>query len=65
MFICLCHGVSDKKIRALIQSGAGDVKTIRAACNAGGDCGKCIFDLKKMISECENDMPNGSRKVGT
>ncbi len=63
MFVCLCHAVSDKKIRALIQSGASDVKAIRQACNAGGDCGKCICELKKMISE-GGDAMSQERKAG-
>ena len=43
MFVCLCHGISDKKLRKLaIEEGINDMRTIRRCTSLGSQCGKCI-----------------------
>jgi len=53
MIACLCHGVSDTAIRALIARGARTVSEIRQACGAGGDCGSCRSMLAALVAEAE------------
>lgn len=50
MVICLCKGVSDKKIRELIDQGAKSLKDIMASCRAGSDCGACVCHVKELLS---------------
>jgi bacterioferritin-associated ferredoxin len=54
MIVCLCKGLSDKKIRTLIQSGSRSMRDLMSSCQVGGDCGSCIFQVKEMIEQ-END----------
>jgi bacterioferritin-associated ferredoxin len=49
MFVCLCKGVSDKKIRSLLESGVSTVQGLMRSCQAGRDCGSCICVLKDMV----------------
>ncbi len=49
MVICLCKGVSDKRIRQLIDSGAKSLRDIMASCQAGSDCGSCVCAVKEML----------------
>ena len=49
MIVCLCHGVSDRTIRGLIQEGASSVDDIAAACGAGTGCGSCKTMVAKMV----------------
>ena len=51
MFVCLCHGVSDKKIKQLVEGGMSSVKQIQQTCKAGSDCGQCLAQVKDFISE--------------
>ncbi len=51
MVICLCKGVSDKKIKSLIDEGAASIKDVMQSCQAGSDCGSCICQLRQMLEE--------------
>ena len=49
MVVCLCKGVSDKKIRWLVQNGATNLKEVTSICKAGRDCGACITDVRSIV----------------
>ncbi|MDV5171972.1 (2Fe-2S)-binding protein [Photobacterium rosenbergii] len=52
MFVCLCHGISDKKIMKLAdQHGISDVRGIRQFTPLGSQCGKCIRQAKEVIEQ--------------
>ncbi|MEH0667136.1 bacterioferritin-associated ferredoxin [Vibrio scophthalmi] len=52
MFVCLCHGVSDKKIRKLVvEEGVTDIKGIKKCTALGTQCGKCVRTAKEIINE--------------
>ncbi|ELP5730725.1 (2Fe-2S)-binding protein [Vibrio vulnificus] len=52
MYVCLCHGVSDKKIRKLvIEQGVADIRGIKRCTALGSQCGKCIRMAKEIINE--------------
>jgi bacterioferritin-associated ferredoxin len=54
MIVCLCHGVSDKKLDQIIEDGADSLKAVERACGAGGDCGSCRFQIaKKLVAKTE------------
>lgn len=54
MYICLCHGVSDKKIKKMVDNGTNTMKAIQSACGAGTDCGVCIRKLQSVITESKD-----------
>lgn len=50
MYVCLCHGVSDKKIIATIHKH--QVHTINELCKilpVGSCCGKCVRQARQII----------------
>ncbi|EKA7393875.1 TPA: (2Fe-2S)-binding protein [Vibrio parahaemolyticus] len=52
MYVCLCHGVSDKKIRKLvIDEGVTDIRGIKRCTALGSQCGKCIKQAKEILEE--------------
>jgi bacterioferritin-associated ferredoxin len=51
MIVCLCHGVSDKKLDEVIEGGADSLKAVERVCGAGGDCGSCRFQIAKKLTE--------------
>ncbi|EFP97864.1 (2Fe-2S)-binding protein [Vibrio caribbeanicus] len=54
MYVCLCHGISDKKIKQLaMEKGISDVKGISSCTALGTQCGKCIKQTKEILAETE------------
>ena len=61
MITCLCRGVSDATIRALIARGARSVGDIHRACGAGGDCGACGVLLADMVEQARRGQHGAAR----
>ncbi|MDW6002070.1 (2Fe-2S)-binding protein [Vibrio mangrovi] len=52
MFVCLCHSVSDKKLRRLIlEDGISDMREIRRCTALGSQCGKCVRQAKEILND--------------
>ena len=49
MILCLCENISDRVIRREIDDGARTVREVRERCGAGGNCGSCVCDVKRML----------------
>lgn len=59
MVVCLCKGVSDKKIRWLVQNGSTSVREVMATSQAGKDCGTCICEVKKLVDDTKAQSTGG------
>jgi bacterioferritin-associated ferredoxin len=55
MLVCLCKGVSDKKIRSLVENGASSVRQVMSTCHAGQDCGACICTVRDIIRQTRGE----------
>ncbi|HEY7434741.1 MAG TPA: (2Fe-2S)-binding protein, partial [Methylomirabilota bacterium] len=64
MILCLCRGVSDRTVEAVIAGGARTVAQIERACGAGGDCGACR-DLLDALVERARDGHHGGAAPST
>lgn len=51
MIVCLCQGVSDKKVRRAVAEGATSRKKVTRACGAGAGCGGCHSSIREIIDE--------------
>ena len=51
MIVCLCQGVSEKKVRAVIDAGALTRRDVTNACRAGAGCGGCHPTIRNLIRE--------------
>jgi bacterioferritin-associated ferredoxin len=49
VIVCMCYGVSDRKICQLAAEGACTVDDVTARCGAGGDCGGCRESIKELV----------------
>jgi len=49
MYICLCHGVTDKKIEQTIDDGATTMRELTKELKVGSQCGKCCGCTKKIL----------------
>lgn len=51
MYVCICHGITDREISARIAAGARDVDSIRADLGCGATCGSCLDEVQNMLDE--------------
>jgi bacterioferritin-associated ferredoxin len=49
--VCLCEGVSERKVRKSIEHGASTIDQVTEACRAGGRCGGCRPTIDTMLSQ--------------
>ncbi len=43
MYICLCHGITDKAIKqAVLEDGVGNMRHLKQHLSLGSQCGKCV-----------------------
>jgi bacterioferritin-associated ferredoxin len=50
MILCLCKGVSDRKVKEMAQSGQ-TLKQIVQSCEASTCCGACANDLRDLVKK--------------
>jgi bacterioferritin-associated ferredoxin len=51
MYICICHGVTDRDIRACIEDGTGSMRELRGKLKVGTQCGKCACQVRAILEE--------------
>ena len=49
MIVCVCHRVSEKKVKQAIANGATSVSDVARTCGAGTECGACCVEIRDMI----------------
>ena len=50
MILCLCRGVPETAVGAIIADGASSLDDITSACEAGADCGACHEHMLGMLA---------------
>jgi bacterioferritin-associated ferredoxin len=56
MYVCHCHAISDRTIRAEIELGAVDEDDIGDRCGAGTRCGSCVEEIRRLCHEIQLDI---------
>jgi bacterioferritin-associated ferredoxin len=51
MMVCLCHGVSERRIRREMEHGATTIEELAARCGAGSCCHGCHPTLDALLAE--------------
>jgi bacterioferritin-associated ferredoxin len=49
MIVCVCHNVSDRKIRQAVDQGASSMLDLRKQLSVGTCCGKCHSYAKDVL----------------
>ena len=49
MYICICHAVTDREIRACIEDGATSMRELRQQLCVGTQCGKCAREVRDIL----------------
>lgn len=50
MYVCLCHGLNDRQVRAAIdEGGAGNAAQVYQHYECKPRCGKCVSTVRDMV----------------
>lgn len=55
MIVCVCHNVSERKIRQAVDAGLTSMPQLREKLGVGACCGKCNSCAKTVLRECLED----------
>ena len=51
VIVCHCHVISDRDVRAAVDTGARTVAQVCRGTGAGTDCGGCVFTVRRVLCE--------------
>jgi bacterioferritin-associated ferredoxin len=63
MYICICHGVTDKKIVQTIKDGSTNMRALSKELGVGTQCGKCTNCTKRILNEQLIDIVDVTEQV--
>jgi bacterioferritin-associated ferredoxin len=49
MYICVCHGISDRQIREVVDRGAASLDQVQAHLPVASCCGCCEDSARELI----------------
>jgi bacterioferritin-associated ferredoxin len=49
MYVCVCHAVTEQRVREEIASGASTPRQVANGCKAGTDCGSCVRRIQSIL----------------
>lgn len=65
MYVCLCHGINDRQVRAAIDEGnAGSAAHVFRHLECKPRCGKCVPFMTDMVTEAKGSRPGCDGKGG-
>jgi len=58
MYVCLCHGFTDRDVRAAAAQGCRTPGSVyRAICGEGARCCKCVPEVRSLLREATAPSP--------
>jgi len=57
MVVCICKGISDRRISEEIRSGKRSLEEIQKCCGAATDCGCCASYICDLIDDHQEELP--------
>lgn len=52
MYVCICHAVTDRQIREVVNRGANSLPDVQQQVPVGGCCGRCQDTAQQIVEEC-------------
>ncbi len=65
MYVCICHALNDKKVKAALDQGATTPASVFRHHNCQVQCGKCVPTMRSMASEHRAVMAQQSALAAT
>ncbi|MBI43396.1 bacterioferritin-associated ferredoxin [Marinobacter lutaoensis] len=54
MYVCLCHGITDRDIREAAENGVHSVRQLGKELGVGTQCGRCASMAREILRECRS-----------
>ena len=54
MYVCICHGVTDREIRRAAEEGCRDVHEVTMRSGCGSSCGSCLPLAAEILAEANS-----------
>lgn len=51
MYVCLCHGITDREIRQAADSGVNSMRQLGRELGVGTQCGRCACTAREILRE--------------
>ncbi|MDY6842310.1 MAG: bacterioferritin-associated ferredoxin [Pseudomonadota bacterium] len=51
MYVCLCHGVTDREIREAAENGVSSMHQLGQELGVGTQCGRCACTAREILRE--------------
>ena len=51
MYVCVCHGITDREIRRAAEGGCRDVHELTMRSGCGSSCGSCLPLAAEILAE--------------
>ncbi|MBD3640353.1 MAG: bacterioferritin-associated ferredoxin [Marinobacter sp.] len=51
MYVCLCHGVTDREIREAAENGISSMRQLGKELGVGTQCGRCACTAREILRE--------------
>lgn len=51
MYVCLCHGVTDREIREAADNGVTSMRQLGKELGVGRQCGRCAATAREILRE--------------
>lgn len=65
MYVCLCHGLNDRHVRAAIdEGGAGSAAQVYQHYECKPQCGKCVPYVRDMVRDAKMGQQGGCGGCG-
>ena len=61
MYICLCHGFTDKDVKRAVADGRRSLGDIYKSLGGKPRCGKCVAEVRAIVSSATS---GGSAEIG-
>ena len=63
MYVCVCHGITDRQIRRAVEQGARTLGDVQMKLPVGACCGRCQDCAREVIRDCQSGQTRGSNAV--
>ena len=57
MYVCVCHGISDKRITQAVQDGVRSFEQLQAHTGVATCCGACEGCVRQVLHETLDSQP--------
>lgn len=56
MYVCLCKGITDTRIRAAAAGGCETMRDLAVELGVGSQCGKCARQAREILREARSEL---------